>query len=123
MVFCGGEIPNTSDCSGNYWSVNYEKTGQSHNVWNADGPYGPDLITGYTTLKKKIAGTIVTNDKNNIALNTAPFGGHLSQIYTTGPSLGDFKFDGWFPLAFAKVVLSDWRIGLRVGFKGIKALH
>ena len=76
-----------------------------------------------TALKKKITRTVVSNDKNNIALDSASFGGHLPKIYTTRPSLGDFQFHGRFPLALTNIIFTDGRIRLCPCLKRIKTLH
>ena len=76
-----------------------------------------------TALKKKITRTVVSNNKDHIALDSASFGGHLPKIYTTRPSLGDFQFHGRFPLALTNIVFTDGRIRLCPGLKRIKTLH
>ena len=80
--------------------------------------HGPSVVGRpgeITALKKKITRTVVSNNKNNIALDSASFSGHLSKVYATWPSLGDFQFHGWFPLALTNIVFTDGRIRLCPG--------
>lgn len=54
-----------------------------------------------TALKEQVAGAVVANNKDDVALQPAGRGCQLAEINATEPVFGYVEFNGWIPLAFA----------------------
>ena len=63
-------------------------------------------------LEKQIAGAVITHNENDVALHAAVLRGELAEIDTAQPILGNLKFHGWFPLAFAQTAFANLGICL-----------
>ena len=71
---------------------------------------GPTIVGSpgrIAALKKQVAGTVITHDEYDVALEALLFCGEFTQVDTTQPILWDFKLYRRFPLAFAQAVFAD----------------
>ena len=69
-----------------------------------------------TALKEQIAGAIIADDENNVALNSAGLFRQFPQLDAAQPIFGNLKFYRGLPIAFAQVVFTDGRVRLRDSF-------
>jgi len=87
---------------------------------------GPPIVGGprqFAALKQQITGAVIADDEDDVALQVFFLGGQLSQVDAAQPIVGNLEFHGGLPLAFAQVVFTDGRVGLRDAIERIKTFH
>ena len=74
-------------------------------------------------MEQQVAGTVIANDEDDVALQVFYLGGQLPEVDTAQPIVGDLEFYSGLPLTFAQVVFADGRGRLRDSMEQVKSLH
>ena len=87
---------------------------------------GPAVVGGpgqVAALKQQIAGAVIADDEDDVALQVFFLGGQFPQVDAAQPILGDLEFHGGLPLAFAHIVFANRRFRLWGALYRIKRLN
>jgi hypothetical protein len=108
-------------------AAGYADGGVSLLMRGVDGIVGRPAVVGrpgqITALEEKIAGTIISNDEDDVALNVFLLGGELTEVNPAEPILRNLNLDRRLPIAFADIVFTHRRIGLDFAFERLKGTH
>src|SRR5262249_15004031 len=72
-------------------------------------------------LKEKVTAAIVTDNENDIALQSFLLRRQLPKVDAAGPIVGNDDMGGRVPPTLAESLFTNWRIGLHLAFEGSEA--